>query len=164
MWTKGQLVSKAFGELALAGFVFDITPEEVQDALSTMDAMLAEWETPGIRLGYAFPANPDDGDPDEASGIPDGAARTVYMNLAVTLAASYGKQLQPATMLAARQGYQTLLGRAVREAATTEQQMPSTLPVGAGNRWRTRVTYPFFPKPTDDPLPVASGDMTITPE
>lgn len=164
MWTKGQLVTKAFGELALAGFVFDMAPEEVQDAISTMDAMLAEWETPGIRLGYAFPSNPDDGDPDDPSGIPDGAARAVYMNLAVSLAATYGKQLTPATIRAAAQAYQTLLGRAVREAATTEQQMPSTLPVGSGNRWRTRLTYPFFPKPKDDPLPVSSGDMTIKPE
>lgn len=164
MWTKGQLVAKAFGELALAGFVFDISPEETQDAISTMEAMLAEWETPGIRLGYAFSPDPETIDPGQASGIPDGAARTVYLNLAVSLAAAYGKQLQASTVRAAGQGYQTLLGRAVREAATTQQQMPSTLPVGAGNRWRTRVTYPFFPKPSDDPLPVSSGDMSIQPE
>ena len=163
MWTKGQLVAKAFGELALAGFVVDIQPDEELDAIVTMDAMVAEWEGKLIRLGYAFAAGPDAPDPAAPSGLADGDVRAVYMNLAVAIAPSYGKQLQPSTLLAASTGLRTLQGRAAAAIAKQGQRQPTNLPVGAGSRFPGR-TYPFFPPPTVDPLPVSNGDMTISPE
>lgn len=164
MWTKGQLVSKAFGELALAGFVVDIQPEEELDAITTMDAMVAEWEGKGIRLGYAFSASPDEANPATPSGLADADVRPVYTNLAVAIATSYGKQLQPSTLMAAGAGLRTLQGRVAAALAKQGQGRPTTLPVGAGSRWHGN-TYPFFPPQTEDPLQVSnSDDMTITPE
>lgn len=162
MWSKRQIVMKAFGELGLAGYEFDIAPEEVQDALARLDAMMATWEGLGIRVGYAFPASPDDSDPDTPSGLPDKAVETVYANLAVRMAASYGKAINPDTKRTASTGYGVLLSAAARPG---QQQLPSTLPVGAGNRpWRI-VNNPFFPRPVHDPLPVdCAGDMDIPPE
>lgn len=158
MWTKRELAQEAFGELALAGFDFDITPEELQGAIRKMDTMLAVWEGKGIRIGYAFPATPSETDPDQESGIPDMAVEPVYMNLAVRLAAGYGKQVTPITRKSAREGYDTLLWRA---AYPQQQQLPSTLPKGQGNKPWTIFTDPFFPGPVDDPLPVESGDLNI---
>lgn len=161
MWTKRQIVNEAYGELALQGYEFDISPEEVQTALRRLDTMMATWEGRGIRVGYAFPANPDDSDPDTPSGLPDGAVETVYLNLAIRQAAGNGKQLSPLTARNASDGLTNLLTVA---AMPPQQQLPSTLPRGAGNRcWSA--DNPFFRRPLHDPLPVdCAGDMNIPQE
>lgn len=161
-WSKRQLVNEAYGELALQGYEFDLSPEEVQTALRRMDTMVATWEAKGVRIGYAFPSSPDDSNPDTDAGIPDSAVEAVYMNLAVRLAASNGKQLQGATSRVAKQAYDTLLWPA---AQPQQQKLPSTLPRGAGNRiWRNEQN-PFFPTPSDSPLGIEQGgDLQILPE
>lgn len=162
MWTKRQLVSKAHGEIALAGYEFDITAEEQNDALERLDAMLGTWEGKQIRLGYRFPATPEDSDLDDVSGLPDMANEAVYLNLAIRLAPSFGKQLSNSTLAAAKDAYDTLL---VTAAFPTQQQMPNTMPRGAGNKpWRTANT-PFFPRPDTNPLQVTEGgDLRVLPE
>ena len=136
MWTKDQLIAKAFSELALAGYVYDLSPEVREDALQTLDAMMAEWSAVGITIGYLLPATPDDSDIDSDSGIPDAANQAVYLNLAVSLAAGRGKTLTARTLAAAARGYSRLLGDAVR-AAARPVPMPNTMPRGAGNKpWR----------------------------
>jgi len=162
MWTKRQIVMEAYGELALAGYEFDITPQEVQTALRRLDSMMATWEGQGIRVGYAMPANPNDSDPDTPSGLPDMAVETVLLNLAVRLAPGNGKALSPETRRTARIGYTLLLTAA---ANPVQQKLPDTLPQGAGNRTMFRACGPFFPPPRHDPLPVdRSGEMNITQE
>lgn len=147
MWTKKQIIAKAFAELALAGFVYDLDPEQLEDALQSLDAMLAEWTTSGVNLGYLLPATPDDSSIDDLSGIPDTANRTVYLNLAVTLAAGRGKTLTTETKAAAARGYHQLLGAAARSVAR-QAPMPNTMPRGAGNKpWRNR--SPFFAGPAE---------------
>ena len=164
MWTKRQLVEEAYAELALAGYVFDITPEEQQTALRRLDTMLAAWEVQGIQLGYALPANPNDSDLDQESGLPDVAVETVYLQLAMRLAPGAGKQLSPDTLRTARQGLQSLLSAAAARSLVPSQQ-PGWMPRGGGNRrwWPNR--SPFFCEPRRDPLPVdCGGDMTIPEE
>ena len=159
MWTKRQLVEEAYAELALAGYVFDLQPEELQRGLRRLDAMMATWDGKSIRIGYRMPATPDDSDLDDESGIPDSAAETVFLNLAIRLAPGGGKQISTDTRMSARQGYDTLLYAAARPQ---EQQFPNTLPYGAGNKpWRT-VDRPFFPVPDDSPLQISQGgDLDI---
>lgn len=162
MWTKRQIAEEAYGELALAGYTFDLTPEEMNTALRRLDTMMATWEGKGIRIGYAFPSGPNTADLDTPSGIPDSAVEAAYLNLAIRLAPGNGKQLQPATLANARAGYDTLLWAA---AHPQQQQLPNTMPRGAGNKpWRTQV-QPFFPHPDTNPLQVGQGgDLTILPE
>ena len=161
-WTKRELVTEAFGELALAGYEFDITPEEQQTALRRLDTMMATWEARGVRVGYAFPACPDDSDLDTDSGLPDAAVETTYLHLAIRLAASYGKQVSMDTKRSAREGFEQLLWRA---AQPIEQQQPSTMPRGAGNRLWRNSQRPFFPTPDDSPLGIGQGgDLNIAPE
>lgn len=155
MWTKKQIISKAFAELALAGYVYDLDPEQLEDGLQTLDAMLAEWTTFGVNLGYLLPATPDDSAIDADSGIPDTANRAVYLNLAVTLAAGKGKTLATETRAAAARGYHQLLAAAARSVAR-QTPMPNTLPRGAGNKpWRNR--SPFFAGAAET-LDTAIGD------
>lgn len=150
MWTKAALVEAAFGELALAsGPGFDVTPEETARGQVRLDAMAGTWAAKGVHIGYNFP-----GDINADSGIPDSAAETVFLNLAKRMAPSFGKQLNPATLAAAREGYDTLLWAA---ATPQQQQLPHTVARGAGNRpWRT-ANQPFMPHPDRDPLQTTQG-------
>ena len=154
MWTKRDLIREAFGELALAGYEFDITPDEEQTALRRLDAMLATWEAKGVRVGYAFPSGPDATDPDTDSGIPDQAVETVFLNLAVRLAAGFGKAVPMSTAATAREGYEALLWATARPVP---QQLPGTMPLGAGNG--PRLNRPqFFPTPDTSPLREGAGN------
>lgn len=156
MWTKQQIIAQAFDELALAGYVYDLDPDQLESALRRLDTMMAQWAAVGIVLGYLLPATPDDSYISSDSGIPDAAVEAVYMNLAVKLAASRGKALTSDTKAAAKRGYDQLLGAAVR-AATRQTPMPNTMPRGAGNKpWRGSVN-PFFSGPADT-LDTDSGD------
>lgn len=151
-WTKQQLIEEAFSELALAGYVFDLSPEEMQTALRRLDSMLATWNGKGIRLGYPLPSSADGSNLDDDSNLPDAAIEAVYLNLAVRLAPSYGKQLSQDTRNSAKAAYDVLMSRA---AMPPQVQFPSTLPVGAGNKsWRT-TDNPFMPTPCD---PILAGE------
>lgn len=157
-WTKKQLVMSAFEELALASYEFDITPDEQQTMLRKLDAMLATWEHKGIQIGYAFPSSPDDSDIDDDSGIPDFAAETVYLNLAIRGAPGNGKQISADTKRSASEGYLALLSDA---AVPRQQQFSGMLPIGAGNRYYPGCG-PFYPPPDKNPLQVTyGGDLDI---
>lgn len=147
-WTKRQLITEAFGELALQGYAFDISAEEQQGALRRLDTMLATWDAKGARTSYAFPTNPDDSDLDQLSGLPDSAVETVFLNLAIRLATGLGKQLSPDTRRIAREGYDVLLWAA---AQPIPQQLPHTMPRGAGNK-PYGFGRPFFPSPDTEQL------------
>ena len=162
MWTKREILVEAFTEIGLASYVYDLDPEEQQTALRRLDAMMALWAVKGARAGYALPSGPDTSDLDDDSGLPDTAVETVWLNLAIRLAPSYGKQVSPDTKKSARDGYDQLLWGA---AYPQQQQLPNTMPRGAGNKtWRT-VSNPFFPRPDTDPLQVSQGgDLDILSE
>lgn len=154
MWTKRALVDKAYGELALSGYVFDITPDEQQDAASRMEAMVAKWIATPLPLPFAFSADPTSIDLDADSGVPMTAARTVYCGLAIDLAASNGKQVHPSTHKAYSEGWGLLL----RDAAFPPPvQLPNTLPAGAGNMRQRMIRNPFMPPPDTGPLQVADN-------
>jgi hypothetical protein len=134
MWTKRELVNQAFAELALAGYEFELTPEETQSALIRMDTMLAEWQGRGISLGYNLPASPSDSDLSEPSGLPDYAVSGVYTNLALRTAGMFGKTPPQTLIAAAAQGMQALWSIA---AIPQQQQLRGSMPIGAGNKyWR----------------------------
>lgn len=160
-WKKRYFVERAFSELALAGYEFDLTPEEMQDGLLSLDEMWATWDGLGIRAGYALPVNPDDSDLDQESGLPSYAVEATCKNLAVRIAAGKGKALGVTTMRAANQGMSSLMSIA---AQPREQQFRSGVPRGAGNR--TAPFYnPFLPPPKRGPLDISQGgDLDIPQE
>lgn len=163
MFTKRQLIDEAFGELALAGHDFDITPEEQQAALRRLDVLMATWEMRNIRVGYALPATPDESDLDQLSGLPDSANEAVYMALAMRLAAGYGKALSLDQRRIAREAFAPLLRAA---AQPQRQQLPGGMPLGAGNsRGYLYPAGPFTQPPDTNPLQITQGgDLQILPE
>jgi hypothetical protein len=150
-WTKRQFVAQAFEEIGLASYAFDMTPEQFQSALRRLDAMIAAWNALGIRLGYPLPSNPQDSDLDEQTSVPDSSVEAIYTNLAIKLAPSFGKQVMPDTKATAKESYNTLLSIA---ALPHQQQLPGTMPAGAGNKpWRM-YDDPFLRRPV---YPVLAG-------
>ena len=116
-----------------------------------IDAMMADWNGKGIRLGYPLPNSPQDSDLDEPTLVPDWANEAIITNGAVRLAPGYGKVVMPETKAVAKDSYNTLLQRATMPP---EQQLPATMPAGAGNKpWRV-YDNPFIRPPVD---PVDAG-------
>lgn len=161
-WTKRQIIEDAYGELALAGYVFDIQPEEMQAALRKLDTMMGTWSAQGVRLPYAFGATPDSSDLDQDSGLPLLAVGAVHLALAVQIAASKGKALAASTKSNAKQAYDALVSY-LADAELGEQQLPNTLPLGAGTKpWRT-INRPFMPTPDTAPIQIgADGGLDFS--
>ncbi len=156
-YSKLQFVQAAFEEIGLASYVFDLQPQQIESALRRLDAMMADWNGKGIRLAYPIPSSPENSDINAETGVPDSANEAIITNLAIRLAPSYGKQVMPQTQVVARNAYQTLLSR--RATTPTEQQMPGTMPAGAGNKpWRL-YDDPFLRRPQEGVLAGQDGDI-----
>ena len=150
-YSKRQFVAAAFEEIGLASYVFDLQPEQLQSAMRRIDAMMADWNGKGIRLGYPLPGSPQDSDLDEPTLVPDWANEAIITNGAVRIAPGFGKVVMPETKAVAKDSYNTLLQRATMPP---EQQLPATMPAGAGNKpWRV-YDNPFIRPPVD---PVDAG-------
>lgn len=153
-WTKQALIEEAHSELGLAFYNFDLDPEELQTGLRRMDAMWALWEEKGLRFSYNHPGQLND-----ESGLPDGAIEATICHLAIRIAPGKGKAVTPETKMRADDAYATLTRIA---AFPQQQQMPSGVPLGAGNKpWR-QWGRRFTSAPDTNPLQVApSGDLDI---
>lgn len=144
-WTYRQWINRAFSEIGLANYVFDLQPQDLQTALETLIAMLADWNGKGIRLGVPLPDSPNTADLDIVSGAPDRANSAIYLNLAIQLAPSYGKTALPATVTAAARAYNTLLSQSIN---VQPMQYIASTPLGAGNKtWRWMGQSPFVTRP-----------------
>lgn len=153
-WTKRQYVEQAFEEIGLAAYVFDLTPEQLQSALRRLDAMMAGWNTNGIRIGWPMSTAPDDAELDVDCKAPDAANEAVYLNLAVRLGPSFGKTISADTKVAADAAYSNLLNQTA--APTPERILPNTMPRGQGSKpWRSRNSNPFMPLPD---RPIQAGE------
>lgn len=154
-WTKQQFIDSAFEEIGMATYVFDLSADQIQGALRRLDGMMAAWNAKGIRLGYPLPSNPDNSDLSAQTNVPDSANEAIYTNLAIKIAPSYGKVVSADTKMTAKQSLNTLMSIA---AYPMQQQLPDTLPAGAGNKpWR--YDDPFMAEPID-PL-LAGNDSEI---
>ncbi|MFB1502121.1 packaged DNA stabilization gp4 family protein, partial [Thiocapsa sp. N5-Cardenillas] len=107
-YSKRQFVEGAFEEIGLASYVYDLQPQDYQTGLRRLDAMMAEWNARGLRLGYPLPSAPQDSDIDAATDIPDAANEAVVLNLAIRLASGYGKTVAPATAALAKRALDTV--------------------------------------------------------
>ena len=154
-WTRRQFCRAALKELGI-GNDFDVSPDDMEDARARLDAMLGEWNARGIRLGYPIGQNPEDGDLDVNTNVPDAAFNAIVCNLALALAPSYGRPVLPQTTSGARLGLATLLQRAV---VPPTLQMPSQV-AGAGNRgsWGSYTRNPIVDLPSGGP----DGDIDFT--
>jgi hypothetical protein len=154
-WTKRQFVEAAFEEIGLAAYVYDLQPEQLNGALRRMDAMLATWNTKGIRLGYPLPSTAGGSDLDEDSNVPDAANQAIILNLAIQLAPGFGKQVSQDTKRNAKDAYCALLMISTRPP---EMQMPGSMPAGAGNKPWQGFDREYLEEPSN---PLLAGDDSV---
>ncbi|MDZ7905164.1 MAG: packaged DNA stabilization gp4 family protein [Cypionkella sp.] len=110
-WTKRDIVHQAYTEIGVADYEFDLQPEMLQSGLRQLDLLLAGWATAGIRIGFS--GGNGKGDIDAETAVPEWALRALYLNLAMDMAAGFGKQPSPRTMAQAKESYDMLLARTV---------------------------------------------------
>ena len=145
-YSKRQFVEAAFEELGLAENAHDMQSSDFQAAVRRLDAMLAEWNGNGIRLGYPLVSDPENTSLDTETNVPDSANEAIYSNLAIKLGPSYGRPIMQETKVSAKKAYNTLLLRATHPS---EKQFPSTLQLGAGHKPYRSSDRRFFPVPED---------------
>lgn len=132
-WSKLDLVSKAFAQIGLPTYVFDASPEEIQDVTSTMDSMLAMWNAEGIRLGYNMSSTVEVDDSLD-SEVRDAAYMAIYLNLALIIGPGIGRQISPVLLAMAKSAKNTLTALFVVPHPT---QLPGNMPAGQGHKgWR----------------------------
>lgn len=153
-WTKGQFVEKAFSKLGYADYTYDLDPDIINDALLDLDAMMAEWDGIGIRIGYPLTSEPEESTLATETNVPDYANRTIYLNLAKIIGPDLGKELSPRHAQIARAGYLSLLNKA---AKPREMSLPGTMPRGAGQKYWRYTGSNFVDDPRLDPA-LATGD------
>lgn len=153
-YTRREFCNGAFEEIGIATYNFDIGPDQYQSAGNRLDAMMAEWNAKGIRLGYPLPASPGDGDLDDETNVPDSAWQAVVTNLAIRVAPMFGKQVMQATAAAAKQAYNTILSISAQPIELQLRQLPA----GAGNKpWR--FGQPFLNPPVEPVLVGPDGPL-----
>lgn len=132
-YTKRDIVTEAYAELALAGYVFDLTADELLWASRRLDMMMGTWLESGIDLDYPVPDGPAT-DLDEVTALESWSVEAVTMALAVRIAAAKGKQLAASTMKTAKDAYDRL---SVRFAIPSPIPYKDILPTGQGDKpWR----------------------------
>lgn len=139
MITKRQIIDAALDELGLASSTFDTDPSQYQAAIFRLDAMMATWDSLGIKIGYPLNAVMD---LDDQVSIADSAVEAVVLNLAVKIAPSYGKTSSIETKVAAKQAYNALL---IKAARPQEISLNRSVPRGAGSR---TIDEPFIDPPS----------------
>ena len=158
-WTKRDFVAKAFEELGLASYIYDIAPEQLESVLRRLDAMMATWNAKGIHVGYPIASSPDGSNLDDVTGVSDSCNEAIYLNLAIRIAPSFGKQIPQETKQAAKDSYDALMSKL---AMPTEIQFPNTLPLGAGNRNWQIGNRPFARDPVESLLADSGDEITFT--
>lgn len=146
-WTKRQLIKQAYAAIGIASYDFDLSAEQLQDALQALDAFMAMLNGKGVRLAYPLPSGALGSDLDEDSGIPDRAIEAVYLGLAIRLAPMEGKTVSPDTKAAAAQAMVRLMSLPIPQM----QLDALAVPAGSGNvRWN----YGWGPMldPARDPI------------
>lgn len=141
-WTKKQLLDAAFTELGMQNYAYDMEPEDIQGAIVTMDAMIADW---GLNLSYNLSGDPSMSNQAQESGLPIWANKAVYQNLAVEMGPRYGKVISNSLVVSAKR---SMLMVQTNCATIPRPQYDPRLPVGQGNKPYINVSRQYF-KPED---------------
>lgn len=140
MLTKLEIIQQSFEELGLGSYAYDAQPEDLQTALTRLNALLGYWSSVGALTGF-----PLGGSLDDESGVPIDAERGVICALAVDIAPAYGKSAMRETKIAAREGRKILTRKSV--TAPSKVRNLSSVPKGAGggDAFFTPVDYDVEP-------------------
>ena len=157
-YTKRQLIEMALEEIGLAPATFNLSPEQFSSGLRRLDAMMATWNSKGVRLSYPLPASQADSDLNQNADIPDRAIEAVYLNLAVKLSPLFGKVVSPELRADAASSYNNI----IRSNIDMKEMNLDNIPKGSGSKpWRYN-TNQFISKSSDTSLQAGKdGDIIL---
>lgn len=125
MTTATQLIKRALQRILVQESEGALEPDEYQDALDSLNGLMAAWEADGIRLGYTEVTSLAD-----TITVAPGAIRGIVANLAIEVAPDYDGTVTPELYKQADEGE-----KVCRKLGITIQptQLPDNLPKGSGN-------------------------------
>lgn len=151
---KVDIINQAYVELRISGITVDPTPEDLEWGLIKLEAMAAEFAGRNICGGYNFEEEPD---PNCESGLSIQYQQAYTTNLAVRLAAAFGKVANQHLNM---QASQSLSGISALSAAQRQTTYPSRQPIGSGNsRLFTRFRR-FYPQTAQAPISCDTQQIT----
>jgi len=153
-WTKRDIVRQAYEDIGVASYAFDISPEMETAAVRRLDAMMAQWDAKGVRLGYPVSNTADGSSVDQDTNLPSWAVEATSSNLAIRIAGTIGKQITPVLSKVAHEGWLQV----VAQCSKPRERRLDIMPAGAGNK-TIQSQYFIIPK-ADDKLQ-SSGDGTL---
>ena len=153
-YSKRQFIEMAFEEIGF-GYPYSIHPDQMESALKKLYAMMAQWNAKGLRLGYPIPSSPENSDIADDTNVPDTANEAIYLNLAIRIAPSFGKQVSIETKQFAKQSYNVLLAL----SAMPKEVQITGLPKGAGHKPYRLGRSEFLSPPADTLLVGQDGEL-----
>lgn len=146
-WTKRQFISAAFDEIGLADYVFDLSPDQIQASLVRLDAVVARLK---LDIHWPFGYNLD-----TDTRCPDYANEAIFLNLAVAIAPSHGKQLSQITINNANNAFDFVT--TYSSSLPPTRQTPKMLS-GAGNKnWRSNKS--IYTDASSEPLTANNNEL-----
>lgn len=155
-WTKKEYISQAFEEIGLAGYIYDLEPEQLESALRRLDSMMAGWNANGIRVGWPMSTGNNSESIDMPAPVPDAAIEAIYTNLAIRIAPAFGKTVSADLKQIAHFAYLNM--SKILDSKLPERKIYQSLPRGAGYKGGGR---PFIgtPEPSIDAGPDNSIEL-----
>lgn len=152
--TKADLVRAALRKAAIASdtTLTDIDPQAMQDGLTDLELMIAEWAGPDgiIITGYNYTIGaetPGDVDPEQPHGLADWMINGVVLSLAIRMLTDF--KSEPAQNLVTKAGYakQQIVNYSRNRMRRSRHR--SRTPVGSGNRGLNGLGFRYFPSRRD---------------
>lgn len=145
-WTKRNFINQAFSKIGMTSYAYDAEPSELQDAAVELDAMMLEWHENDIQFGWPVSSNPENTDIDVDTQTPQRARRAIYLNLALQLCDTYGKEPGMNLKTQAHKAFTSLHKHYVKVRPMKRQALPS----GRGDYYSRIGNFNPLPQPEDN--------------
>lgn len=152
MATKREIIAGALSEIGLGLYIFDSTPEQLEDARKRLDLIAARISATGPRWGYSMGTGLD-----TETGLPDTVQEYFRLALAISIAPTYGKAVSRETTAQFMQAKNAML---ITNYTIPQVQYPTTMPIGTGNQIGVK-DRPYF-QPPDDLLAGNDGVIDLS--
>lgn len=131
--TKGDLVLIALRKAGLASrsSLIQPEPEMVDDALTDLELMLAEWENEGIVLNYLFAEETEGPDTGDLHQLNPGDINSVALCLAKRILTDVRQAIPDSLATQAKEAYEAMLYRQVSIPSLVRR---NDMPTGQGNK------------------------------
>ena len=136
MATAQQVIKAAFQALLIQDSEAPLEPSEYQDAIFTLNNMMADLAVKNVSLSWTTVTALTD-----TLSVVGGVIEGIIANLALKLAPDYDIPITPALALRAKEGMRTLL---IQGYTLTESAYPGTLPKGSGNFTSTHNNQKYY--------------------